>query len=193
MKTLRRSHYIVNGITVYRILAVPVLLWLLFSKHHEVFKWMLAISFLTDAVDGYLARRYQVVSMLGARLDSIGDDLTIAVAITGVFMLNFNFILDELIWIVVLVALSLLQVGLAFARYGKMTAFHTYIAKGAAVVQAAFLLCFFFFSQPSYILFYVTAIITGLDLLEEIVLIYLLPVYRLDVKGVYWVMRERVG
>jgi CDP-diacylglycerol--glycerol-3-phosphate 3-phosphatidyltransferase len=86
----RYSHQIVNALTFYRILAAPILLLLIISHRPEVFKWLLAISFFTDAIDGYLARRYKVNSVLGARLDSIGDDLTVAVGVIGIIAFKPN-------------------------------------------------------------------------------------------------------
>jgi len=189
MTISRRIFYLVNSITVYRILAAPFLLWLILTGRNDLFKWLLAISFFTDAIDGYLARRYDAVSVLGARLDSVADDLTITMAIVGIFKLNFQFLTDEWLWIAIMLLLFLVQVGSAFARYRKMTAFHTYIAKVAAVTQAAFLISFFFFTKPVYLVFYICASLTSLDLLEEIILIWLLPTYRLNVKGLYWVMK----
>ena len=72
---LNRTYYIVNGITLYRMIAAFLLILLIVNHQPEIFKWLPAISFLTDAVDGCLARRYKVVSVLGAKLDSIADDL----------------------------------------------------------------------------------------------------------------------
>jgi len=74
----------VNAITLYRLLSAPVLLLLLVYGHLYIFKWLLALSFLTDAVDGYLARKFHVTSALGSILDSVSDDMTIAVAIIGI-------------------------------------------------------------------------------------------------------------
>jgi len=191
MRARKPIYYLINGITIYRILAAPVLLVLILFSRNDIFKWLLAISFFTDAIDGYLARRYNAISVLGARLDSIADDLTIAMAIIGIVWLNFHFILSQWVCISILVLLYLIQMGYAYKRYGKMTAFHTYMAKAAAVVQAAFIISFFFTSAPLIWLFYLCALLTGLDLIEEIVLIALLPGYRLNVKGLYWVIRRR--
>src|SRR6185312_14290862 len=74
------AYYLVNGITVYRMLAVFVLILLIMQHHWHVFRWLLLLSFLTDAIDGFLARRYGVISKAGAVLDSIGVNLTLAVA-----------------------------------------------------------------------------------------------------------------
>ena len=93
---MKIAYKVVNGITVYRILVAPLLLWLLFNFYYEWFKWMLAISFITDALDGYLARKFKVTSKLGSMLDSIGDDLTIGVAIIGMFKMYLDFHLYSL-------------------------------------------------------------------------------------------------
>nr|WP_226805456.1 CDP-alcohol phosphatidyltransferase family protein [Agriterribacter humi] len=57
---LNRTYYIVNGITLYRKIAAFLLILLIVNHQPEIF--------LTDAVDGCLARRYKVVSVLGQNL-----------------------------------------------------------------------------------------------------------------------------
>ncbi len=188
---IRRSYYIVNLITRYRIGAAPVLIFLIFTHQPDLFKWLLAVSFLTDAVDGYLARKYKVTSKFGARLDSIGDDLTIAAAIIGLFVLKPGFISSQKMLVMILLVLFVLQNIFAYTRYRKQTSFHTYIAKAAALLQGFFMLSIFFLPQPVMILFYAAAYVTILDLIEEIILISLLPKWEADVKGVYWVLKKR--
>lgn len=187
----KRSYYIINGITFYRLLAAPFLAILLFNRQFELFKWFLALSFFTDAIDGYLARRYKVVSAFGSRLDSISDDLTTLVAIIGIIVMKPWFIKQEMIWLILLFVLFLVQITLAFSRYRKLTSFHTYGAKIATVLQGIFLLLFFFLPDPVYWLFYLAVIATGLDLVEEIILILFLPKWETDVKGLYWVLRRK--
>jgi phosphatidylglycerophosphate synthase len=187
----KHTYYIVNGITLYRMVAAPVLLLLIISHRPEIFKWLLAISFLTDAIDGYLAHRYKVISILGARLDSIADDLTIAVAITGMIVFKSEFLGQEITPVILLLALFVLQTAFAVVRYGKMSSFHTYAAKTAAILQGIFLLLLFFLDEPVYILFYITAAVTAIELVEEIILVLMLPQWKTDVKGLYWVIRWR--
>jgi cardiolipin synthase len=66
-----------------------------------------------------------------------------------------------------------------------MTAFHTILAKGAAILQAVFLLALFFWPEAPKLLFYAAAVLTALDLAEEIVLVLLLREWRADIKGLY--------
>ncbi|HWZ14089.1 MAG TPA: CDP-alcohol phosphatidyltransferase family protein [Mucilaginibacter sp.] len=185
------SYYVVNLLTLYRLIAVPVLLFLIFNRQFELFKWLLVISFLTDAVDGYLARKFNAISKLGATLDSIADDLTIGVAIVGVIISKPAFIKQEVVLIVIMSVLYVVEIVLSLMRYGKISGFHIYTAKVAAVLQGIFILLFFFLPQPVYILFYFTAALTIIDLFEEITLVFLLPKWRANVKGVYWVLKSR--
>ena len=111
------SYYVINGITLYRIVTAPLLLVLLFLKQYDLFKWLLAVSFFTDLIDGFLARKYKVTSILGTKLDSIGDDLTVAVAVTGLFVIFPEFIRQQKWVFIILLALFLIQMAYAFTRY----------------------------------------------------------------------------
>jgi CDP-diacylglycerol--glycerol-3-phosphate 3-phosphatidyltransferase len=55
----------VNATTLYRLIAAPFLLLLIINHNLEVFRWLLGLSFFTDAIDGYLARKYKVTSAFG--------------------------------------------------------------------------------------------------------------------------------
>jgi CDP-diacylglycerol--glycerol-3-phosphate 3-phosphatidyltransferase len=182
--------YIINGMTLYRLISGPFLVLLIILNHPPLFKWLLLISFLTDAIDGFLARKYRTTSAFGARLDSVADDITILAAIIAMFVWHLAFILSEVIPLAILLILYLVQNTLALRRYKRLTSFHTYSAKVAAIAQAAFLISFFFTSSPSW-MFYVMALLTAIDLLEEIILVIILPDYRTNVKGVYWVSKQR--
>lgn len=186
-----RSYYIVNGITGYRVLAAFFMLLLLYNHQLTPFKWMLIFSFFTDAIDGYLARSYDAVSKFGSTLDSIADDLTVGVAIIGMIVFNPGFLKGEIPLIAILLTLYLLQITLALIRYRKISSFHTYTAKIAAVLQGCFLVLFFFLPGPVYSLFYLTAIITIIDLAEEIALVLVLPEWKNNVKGLYWALKKQ--
>lgn len=186
----KKSYYIINGITLYRLIAAPFLLFLILTRQSDLFKWLLAFSFFTDAIDGYLARKYKVVSVIGAKLDSLGDDLTVIVGVIGLFVLRPDFSSRELMWLVAIFILFIIQVVYAFIKYRAVTSFHTYLAKLAAILQGIFLILAFFMPEPVRILFYIAVGITALDLIEEIILTFLLPKWRANVKGIYWVLKQ---
>lgn len=183
--------YIVTGITTYRLMAAVVLFFLVLKHEADSFKWFLLISFITDLADGFLARRFKVESVYGAKLDSIADDLTIVAGIAGIIVLKPEFFLNEIKIALIPLGLYFIQLMLAIARYKKPSSFHTYTAKIAALMQGVFLILLFFLHDPVYWLFYLTISITVLDLLEEIILIFVLPDWKINVKGLYWELKNR--
>lgn len=182
---------IINLITLYRTVTFPLLIFLVLTEHLVAFKWLLLASFFTDAIDGYLARRYNATSVLGAKLDSIGDDLTVLAAMVGLLVTQFDFIKSELALFIFLFGLFLIQLTSALMKYKKITSFHTYLAKIAAVVTAIFLLSAFFLEKISYPLFYAAYGITAIELIEETIMVFLIPRWKANVKGVYWALREK--
>jgi len=62
-----------NIITLFRILLVPVIVWAIASNEMEVAFAIFVIAGLSDAVDGFLAKRFDMASELGALLDPLAD------------------------------------------------------------------------------------------------------------------------
>jgi phosphatidylglycerophosphate synthase len=186
----KQSYYIINGITIYRVAVTPILLFFIFTGNYDLFKWLLPVSFFTDLIDGFLARRYHVTSIMGTKLDSIGDDLTILAAVVGMFVFKLNFILDQILSIVPVLALFIIQIIFALTRYGKITSFHTYGAKLAALLQGVFLITAFLLPDPLLPLFYAATFVTIIELLEEIIMVVMLPEWKANVKGIYWLRKK---
>lgn len=191
--TKRPAYYLINALTWYRLLAAPVLLVLLFTPLSFLFKWLLGLSLLTDAVDGMLARSWHVTSRKGALRDSSADDLTILAGLVGLVKYQPAYLLAHMLPAATLLTLYVFQVIFALSRYGRLSGFHTYTAKTAAVAQGGFLLLFFFKGNPGEVGFQLTFALTGLSLLEDIILVALLPKWRPDVKGLVWVVVQKLS
>jgi phosphatidylglycerophosphate synthase len=187
------KYLLVNGITWWRIVMAPPLIALALLRQEELFKWLLLTSFLTDAVDGKLARYYHVAGKRGARLDSLGDDLTVLAGFTGMLVFHIDFVLREIVSLFLAGALCLVQIAVAIRKYGKLTAFHTVLAKIAAVLQGVFLITFFFWPNQPLFLFYAAVAVTSLELLEETIMVVLIPQWRADVKGLYWYSKQKTN
>lgn len=66
-----------NILSFFRLLLIPLIVWLyLFRGENLWAAGVLALSALTDVVDGRIARRFDMVSDLGKILDPIADKLT---------------------------------------------------------------------------------------------------------------------
>jgi len=185
-----KNYNIADWFSFYRVAASPFLLLLILLGEREVFSWLLLISYCTDMIDGFLARRLKITSSRGSQLDSLGDQVTLGVAFIGLFVFEYEFISENLKIILIPFGLYFVQMFLAFRKYGKTTAFHTYLAKLSAITQGVFILWFLFFS-PVYWLFYLMIILGIIETLEEIILIFMYPHWVAGVKGLYWAYRDR--
>ena len=94
-----------NAITIVRIPCAPVFCWMLLADngHDGALRWWAAALFIvaiaTDGIDGYLARKHNIVSDLGKLLDPIADKV-----LTGVAFVSLS-ILAELPWWITIVVL----------------------------------------------------------------------------------------
>jgi CDP-diacylglycerol--glycerol-3-phosphate 3-phosphatidyltransferase len=185
-----KNYNIADWFSFYRIFAAPFLLLIIWFGNRELFSWLLLLSYSTDMIDGFLARKLKITSPRGSQLDSFGDQLTLFVGFIGLLIFEYEFISANYQWILIPFVLYFFQMLIAFRKYGKATAFHTYLAKLSAVVQALFILWLLFFG-PVYWLFYSMIIIGIIETIEEILLIYLYPNWVAGVKGYFWARRDQ--
>ena len=185
-----KNYNIADWFSFYRIAAAPFLLLVLWLGNQELFAWLLLASYCTDAIDGFLARRLKITSPRGSQLDSFGDQITFLVAIIGLLVYELDFMKDQAFFIILVFVPYVFQMIMAFVKYGKATAFHTYLAKLSAITQAIFILWLLFF-DPIYWLFYVMIALGLLETIEEIVLIFMYDKWVSGVKGIYWALRDK--
>src|SRR6201995_6115535 len=60
-------------ITLGRILLVPIIIWAIATDQREVAFAVFVVAGVSDAVDGFLAKRFHMTSELGALLDPLAD------------------------------------------------------------------------------------------------------------------------
>ena len=64
-----------NILSVFRIFLVPVFVVLFFHEYYVASAAVVALSALTDIADGFIARRFNIVSVTGQVLDPLADKL----------------------------------------------------------------------------------------------------------------------
>lgn len=104
-----------NAITIVRILCAPVFFWMLLADggRDETLRWAAAILFIvaiaTDGIDGYLARKHNIVTDLGKLLDPIADK-----ALTGLAFVGLSILAELPWWITILVLVR--EIGITIMR-----------------------------------------------------------------------------
>ncbi|MEU1973579.1 CDP-diacylglycerol--glycerol-3-phosphate 3-phosphatidyltransferase [Microbacterium sp. NPDC019599] len=105
-----------NAITIIRILCAPVFLWMLLADGGAdgPLRWWAAALFIvaigTDGIDGWIARRNNIVTDLGKLLDPIADKV-----LTGFAFIGLS-ILGELPWWVTIIVL-VREIGITVYRF----------------------------------------------------------------------------
>jgi len=97
----------------------------------------------TDVLDGFIARRWNLSSRFGAKLDSIADLSFYAVMLIKVFPFMWKHV-ARWIWIIIfgLMAVRLVNYIWGWRRYGELVSIHTYLnkASGFAVFAVPYFL-----------------------------------------------------
>ena len=137
-----------NKITILRILLIPffVIELLYYVKNgNEIHRLLAILSFaitaILDGVDGYIARRYNQKSELGAVLDPLADKLLLVSGIVALSFNHGNYLGQIPLWFTgTIIGRDLLVlIGIAVIRFiaGKVIVRPHFIGKIATVLQMA--------------------------------------------------------
>lgn len=179
-----------NFISFYRLVAFPVILWLAISRNEPLFAIFLIINLISDVLDGFIARTFKCETELGARLDSIADIGTYILAIAGIFVFKYQDIEPHLALFITFISLFFITDIVALIKFKRFSSFHLYSWKIGGYLQGGFFIALF--SIGFYKFFFYFIMIWGiLAFIEHIIIQMILPEMRSNVKGLYWVLREK--
>ena len=65
-----------NMLSLFRLLLIPVYVVIYFKEEYAIAAGILAVSCLTDAIDGKIARKFHMISTIGKFLDPVADKAT---------------------------------------------------------------------------------------------------------------------
>ena len=168
-----------NALTLLRLVLVPVFAWVLLSYPDDpTMRWVatgiFVVAIATDALDGNIARKYNLITDFGKLWDPIADK-----ALTGMAFVGLS-ILAELPWWITIIILvrewGITILRWAIMKYGVMAANRG--GKLKTVMQSIALIMFLpglqFMPAPwgwvawaAMILCFALTVLTGLDYLRE--------------------------
>lgn len=118
-----------NKLTMVRIFLIPVFLVLLFMET-EVTRYIALAVFclasLTDALDGHIARKYNLITNFGKFMDPLADKLLVCSAMIALIKVESVVMLPA--WVVIII----------IAREFMITGFRTLAAEQQIVIAAGF-------------------------------------------------------
>jgi CDP-diacylglycerol--glycerol-3-phosphate 3-phosphatidyltransferase len=168
-----------NLLSTLRILAVPVLGGLAWAGAASAWLVGLVLTLATDVADGFVARRYGCQSERGAKLDSRADLLLYATLPVFVWWLFPEIVAREAGYLVVAIAAFVVPIALGWLRFGRLTSYHTWAAKGTAVLMGVGMLALFT-GGPSWP-FHLAVVALLYEAIEEIAITLTLREWKADV------------
>lgn len=178
-----------NLISLIRILIAPLLFGFAFLQMEIWFLAALIFSGLTDVLDGFLARKLNMITALGAHLDSWGDFTIYTTMATCALILWPELTQRELLYYTLLLFSFLLPALIGLIKFGKLTGYHTWSVKIAVFVTfVGYISLYSGLAAWPFKLAAILAVIAGI---EEILITFTLREERTDVRSIVAALRQR--
>ena len=145
--TARRLAWVPNALTVARLAALPLLIWMLVAyggPTNVIAGWTFAAVAITDFIDGRLARALHAESEFGRLADPFADRMLVAVGLIGLIAIGrfgavgpLIVLVRDIIVIAGVIGMRKSGVGLRVDLFGKISSFLVMAAVGLALLTTA--------------------------------------------------------
>lgn len=120
-KNKKRIITVPNILSLFRLCLIPVIIWLYCVKKNYLWTTViLLLSGLTDAADGIIARRFNMISDLGKMIDPVADKLT-QIATLFCLVSRFRYMLIPFVVLTVKEIIAAVLNMLAMKKTGNVT------------------------------------------------------------------------
>lgn len=125
-----------NILTMFRIVLIPFILWMFFIGQYYISAGLIVLSGITDLLDGFIARRFNMISPLGKALDPIADKLTLLSIIISLCVYSKEILFICIVFVVKETVMGIegliviRKTGTTYSAkwYGKVTTFFLYLS-----------------------------------------------------------------
>jgi cardiolipin synthase (CMP-forming) len=190
MKVINVPLNIPNVLSLYRLYSFPFILIFVILGHENLFAFFICFNLITDILDGWIARRFHQITEIGEKIDGLADNGTYILAITGVFVFKWSYFQPYAVSFFIFLGLFIISRLYFLIKFGKFHGFHAYSGKIGGYIHGSFFMVLFVFGFYDW--FYYIMIISGYIIsVENLLIIYFLKECRSNIKGLYWLLKER--
>ncbi len=182
-----------NGFSLLRLVGAPALVVSAGATGSRAWcAGLFGVMLLTDALDGFLARRLHAESDLGRRLDSYADQATVVAVAASLCLLWPEVVQREWIWLAAGLAACAVSTLYGLARWRIVPGFHTRNAKTMTFLLPVTLVALL--ADWSAVPFHLAVVLRMLSGGEELAIALLLPGYSGEMKSVWhaWCRKRRL-
>lgn len=163
-----------NLLSISRGVIMPVLFYMVFNLNSEAmritFVVLYIIAGITDALDGYIARKYDICTDLGADLDSYADILYYLGSAVFIYVFAKEALMTNIWFLVFTLSMFALEIIISWLKFKKPLFIHTLLSKFsgfmvfATVIVAAV--------TEINLLLIITILLYGISFMENIVIFF---------------------
>jgi CDP-diacylglycerol--glycerol-3-phosphate 3-phosphatidyltransferase len=179
-----------NMLSLYRLCSVPYLLYLIYSDQARAFAWLFCTNLITDVLDGFLARRFNMGSEIGVMLDSWADFGSYFLAIVGMIHFHPEVHTEHGVLLGAYLFFYIAQLLYSKYKFGVWVAgWHAYSTKVSGYIQGIFFAVLFAHGYVHWL--FLAAVISHIITESELMaLCYICPQRIPNVKGLYWYLKS---
>ncbi len=178
-----------NVCSAFRLVVSPLLIALAIIQQRMAFAIFFGAALLSDALDGILARRLRLDSEAGACLDSWSDLALYSAAAVGLAVLIPRLIREELVLVGIMTAGYAIPFAVGWARWQRLTSYHTWGAKVSAMVVGPAMLLMLGVEDVWPL--WVAAPIFLASAVEDVLITVILPRWQANVPSLWHALRIR--
>jgi cardiolipin synthase len=179
-----------NLLSFYRILSFPVVAYFAYMNNERIYFILLLIDLITDILDGFIARRFNLQTEFGARLDALADIGMYILAFLGILIFKANELEPYIFSLILFFTVFVIPKIIAWIRFNRVPSLHLFSSKIGGYIQGLFFLSLFVFGFSQ--IFYYIMIISGiLSFIEQIIIVLIVKDMKSNMKGVYWILKNK--
>lgn len=172
-----------NIVSLIRILMAPVLLTLAYHQYEVIYILILLFTLFTDVLDGFLARKLNMITELGSHLDSWGDFIIYTVLVISAWWLWPETLKQEWLSVSAIIISFTLPVIIGLIKFHSLTSYHTWSVKVAVFIT----ICSYVVVFSGWLIWpiYLAAVISVIAAIEEISITIITKHKHADIRSVF--------
>jgi len=174
-----------NLLSLYRLLSVPFLFYVAYAGYENLFFYWFVINMFTDALDGFIARHFNMQTKFGAKLDSLADFAMYLAGMYGLMHLKWDVLQHYQYSFYLLIFYYLFIDIFALLKFNEISSLHLISSKLNGVIQGLFFVLLFTWGFHP-VLYWVMFALASFSFFENMYFLIKLKKMRSNLKGLFW-------
>ena len=174
-----------NLLSFYRLISTPVLAYLVYIGEEKLFFYWFLFNMFTDVLDGFIARRFNLKTRMGAKLDSLADSFMYLLAFWAMYRLKWDELQFYKISFFLLVFYYFFIDFFSLIKFKEISRLHLFSAKTAGVIQGIFFLVLFTSGMNDW-LYKLMFTVSTFSFIENLYFLIKLNQMQSNLKGIFW-------